>query len=101
MSSHAVVVVAADDEEEFEPPKVYNDLKAAGWTVDGTYMALQRRCVGASTSRHRSKVHVTKKMVATLKSGNYSATNNRTYKGCTAGVTPFAVPHLSPKVAYD
>ena len=44
---------------------------------------------------------MTKKMVATLKSGNYSATNDRTYEGCTTGVTPFAVPHLSPKLAHE
>ena len=40
-------------------------------------------------------------MVATLKSGNFSATNDRTYEGCTAGATPFAVPHLSPKLAHE
>jgi hypothetical protein len=40
-------------------------------------------------------------MVAALKSGNYSATNNRTYEGCTSGATPFAVPHLSPKLSHE
>ena len=39
-------------------------------------------------------------MVKTLKRGNFSATNDRTYDGCTAGITPFAVPHLSPKMAH-
>ena len=33
--------------------------------------------------------------------GNLSATNDRTYEGCTAGVTPFAVPHLSPKMVHE
>jgi len=41
-----------DDEEEFELPEVYDDLEATGWTVDGIYMALRRRCVGVSGSRH-------------------------------------------------
>ena len=89
-----------DEDEEFELPQMYLDLEAAGWTVDGAYMALRRRCVGVAGSRHRRKVHVTTKMVKTLKSGNFSATNNRMYDGCTAGITPFAVTHLSPKMAH-
>ena len=89
-----------NDQEEFELPEIYADLESAGWTADGIYTALRRQCVGVPGSRHQSKVHVTKKMVATMKSGNLSATNDRTYDGCTAGVTPFAVPHLSPKLAH-
>jgi hypothetical protein len=90
-----------NDQEEFELPELYADLESAGWTADSIYTALRRQCVGVLGSRHRSKVHVTKKMVATMKSGNLSATNDRTYDGCTAGVTPFAVPHLSPKLAHE
>jgi hypothetical protein len=90
-----------NDKEDFELPQVYANLEAAGWTADGIYAALQWQCVGVPGSRHRSKVHVTKKMVATLKSGNLSVTNNQTYDGCTAGVTPFAVPHLFPKLAHE
>ena len=30
-----------DDKEEFEPPKVYANPEAAGWTADGIYTALQ------------------------------------------------------------
>jgi hypothetical protein len=90
-----------NDQEEFELPELYADLESAGWTADSIYTALRRQCVGVPGSRHRSKVHVTKKMVATMKSGNLSATNDRTYDGCTAGVTPFAVPHLSPKLAHE
>jgi hypothetical protein len=40
-------------------------------------------------------------MALTFKSGNFSAGNDRTYEGCTAGVTPFAVPKLSQKQAHD
>ena len=90
-----------NDQEEFELPELYADIESAGWTADSIYTALRRQCVGIPGSRHRSKVHVTKKMVATMKSGNLSATNDRTYDGCTAGVTPFAVPHLSPKLAHE
>ena len=89
------------DQEELELPKIYANLESAGWTADGIYTALRQQCVGVPGSRHRSKVHVTKKMVATMKSVNLSATNDRTYDGCTAGVTPFAVPHLSPKLAHE
>ena len=39
-------------------------------------------------------------MVKTLKSGNFLATNDQTYDRCTAGITSFAVPHLSPKMAH-
>ena len=41
-----------DEEEEFELPQMYMDLEAAGWTVDGTYMALRWRCVEVAGSRH-------------------------------------------------
>ena len=41
-----------NDEEEFELPKVYADLEAAGWTADSIYTALQRKCVGVPESRH-------------------------------------------------
>ena len=40
-------------------------------------------------------------MVATMKSGNLSTTNDQTYDGCKAGVTPFGVPHLSLKLAHE
>jgi hypothetical protein len=55
-------------------------------------------CVQVRGSQHRCRVHVNKRMEKTVKSGNYSATNDRTFDGATAGVTPFATPHLSPKL---
>lgn len=40
-------------------------------------------------------------MAATFKSGEFSNNNDYTYGACGIGVSPFAVPVLSQKVAYD
>ena len=90
-----------DDEGPFTPPPIYAELNAAGWAKDAVYTALRRSCVEVKNSRHRCNVHVTPKMVATFKSGNLSLGRDKTYEGCTAGVTVFAVPQLSQKMAQE
>ena len=90
-----------DDQEDFQRPPVYDEFESAGGTRDAALAVLRRRCVEVKGSRNKCRVHVTSKMALTFKSGNFSAGNDRTYEGCTAGVTPFAVPKLSQKQAHD
>jgi hypothetical protein len=90
-----------DDQMEFQRPPIYDELEAAGGTKDAALTVLRRRCVEVKGTRHKCRVHVTSKMAATLKTGNFSAGNDRTFDGCTAGVTLFAVPQLSQKQAHE
>ena len=94
---------AGHDENDgsFIPPPIYDELNVAGWQKEAVYTALRRSCVGIKNSRHRSNVHVTNKMVLTFKGGNLAMGRDKTFDGCTAGVTPLAVPHLSQKMAHD
>jgi hypothetical protein len=88
-------------DSEFELPPLYAKLEAAGFTSEEICMALRRMCEQVQCSQHRYRVHVNKRMEKTVKRGNYSASNDRTYDGATAGVTLFATPHLSPKLIHE
>jgi hypothetical protein len=90
-----------DDRMEFQRPPIYDELEAAGGTKDAALTVLRRRCVEVKGTRHKCRVHVTSKMAVTFKTGNFSAGNDRTFDGCTAGVKPFAVPQLSQKQAHE
>ncbi len=46
-------------------------------------------------SAHKCNVHITPKIIAAVKTLNFSANNDRTFAGCTSGITPFAVPWRS------
>ena len=90
-----------DDNEDFVLPPLYTELEATSFTADAIHMTLRRLCIRVPGSQHKCNVHVTKKMVLTVRNGNYSSTNNTTFEGATSGVTPFGVPNLSPKVIHE
>jgi hypothetical protein len=41
---------------------------------------------------HKTNIHITPQMVATIKSFIFSSNGDKTYAGCTKGITIFAVP---------
>ena len=43
-------------------------------------------------SAQKCNIHVTPKIVEAVKTLNFSANDDRTFVGCTSGITPFAVP---------
>ena len=43
-------------------------------------------------SAHKCNIHVTPKIVEAVKTLNFSANSDRTFVGCTSGITPFPVP---------
>jgi hypothetical protein len=90
-----------DSDEPFTPPPIYNELEVAGWQKDAVYAALRCRCVEVKGSRHRDNVHISSRMVVNFKSGNLSMGRDKTFEGCTVGVTLLAVPHISQKMAND
>jgi hypothetical protein len=60
------------------------------------YSRIMRQLVVAVPgSAHKCNVHITPKLVATVKSMNFSGDDDRTYVGCSKGITPFSVPWLS------
>ena len=58
-------------------------------------MVLRRLVVSMSGSAHQCNVHISPKVVAAVKTLNFSNNNDRTFVGCTSGITPFAVPWKS------
>ncbi len=64
-------------------------------------MALRHSCVEVKGSRHQCNVHISQKMVSTFKNGNLALVQEKTFEGCTLGVTPLAVPQLSQKLAQE
>ncbi len=54
--------------------------------------------VAVPGSAHKCNVHITPKLVATVKLMKFSGDDDRTYVGCSKGVTPFSVPWLSAEM---
>jgi hypothetical protein len=50
--------------------------------------------VAVPCSAHKCNVHITLKLVAMVKLMNFSGDDDRTYVGCSKGITPFSVPWL-------
>ncbi len=46
-------------------------------------------------SAHKCNVHITPKIIAAVKTLNFSANDDQTFAGCTSGITHFAVPWRS------
>ena len=90
-----------EDGDPFEISKFFLEVQKEGLTVEACHAGLRRCCAPTSGSQHRTRVHVTRAMAQTAKNGNYAASNDITYEGCTAGMTPFACPYLLAKDAHD
>ena len=90
-----------DNDGPFTPPPIYDELEVVGWHKDAVYAALRHSCVEVKGSRHWNNVHINSRIVVTFKSGNLSMGRDKTFKGCTVGVTLLAVLQLSQKMAHD
>jgi hypothetical protein len=56
---------------------------------------MRQLVVAVSGSTHKCNVHITPKLIATVKSMIFLGDDDRTYVGCAKGITPFSVPWLS------
>jgi hypothetical protein len=90
-----------DDGDPFEPSKYFLEVQKEGLTIEACHAGLRRCCAPVAGSQHKTRVHVTRAMAQTAKNGNYAASNDNTYEGCTTGVTPFATPYLQAKDAHE
>ncbi len=87
-----------DDRSLFILSKVYAEVDREGHTT-GNYSRIMRRLVVAVPgSAHKCNVHITPKLVATVKLMNFSGDDDQTYVGCSKGIIPFSVPWLSAEM---
>jgi hypothetical protein len=83
------------ENETFTTPGVYLDMDVEGGTSDALGRILRRRMKTVVGSPHRSNIYVTPQLVATVKSLSFAANGDKTYAGCTKGLTPFGTPWRS------
>jgi hypothetical protein len=84
-----------DNESLFVLPKVYSKVDWDGHTRDNYSRVMRQLVVAVPGSAYKCNVHITPKLVATVKTLNVSANDDRTFDGCAKGITPFAVLWLS------
>ncbi len=53
---------------------------------------LRRRLKSIPLSAHKTNIYTTPQLIATVKAMNFAANGDKTYAGCTKGITPFATP---------
>ncbi len=83
------------DSPSFQLSKFFAELDKNGLMTDNCGMALRRLVVTVSGSAHQCNVHISPKVLAAAKTLNFSSNDDRTFVGCTSGITPFAVPWRS------
>ena len=89
------------DSHTFQLSKFYAELDKNGLTTDNCGMALRRLVVTVSGSAHQCNVHISPKVLAAAKTLNFSSNDDRTFVGCTSGITPFAVPWRSAEAVNE
>jgi hypothetical protein len=76
----------------FVVPAVYRDMDVEGGTTDALGHILRHRLKPIPLSPHKTNIHVTPQMVATVKALSFLSNGDKTYAGCTKGMTPFFTP---------
>jgi hypothetical protein len=74
----------------FLVPAVYRDMDVEGGTTEVLGRILRHRLKPIPLSPHKTNIHVTPQLVATVKALSFSLNGDETYGGCTKGMTPFA-----------
>ncbi len=91
-----------DDGLPFIPLKLYVKVEREGGAKDTFGCILCQMAVTVPGGAHKCNIHITPKIVEAAKMLNFSANNDRTFVGCTSGITPFAVPwHTEDMVNID
>ncbi len=76
----------------FSPPPVYLEMEIKGSTTDALGRILRCLLKPAPLTLHKSNICVTPHLVLTVKTLSFSSNEDKTYAGCTIGITIFAVP---------
>ena len=78
--------------DEFEAEAVYWDMAIEGGTADAIGRILQKGLKPIPLSPHKTNIHVTPQLIATIRVLNFSSNRDKTYAGCTKGITIFLTP---------
>ena len=87
--------------DAFAAEPVFRDMDTKGGTTEGLGQILRRRLKSIPLSPHKTNIYTTPQLIATVKAMNFSANGDKTYAGCTKGITPFATPWGSFKEMND
>jgi hypothetical protein len=78
--------------DEFTVEQVYQDMDAEGGASEALGRILRKRLKPVPLSPYKTNIHITPQLVATVKTFSFSSNGDKTYAGCTKGITIFAVP---------
>jgi hypothetical protein len=88
--------------DDFVLEVVYRDMDAKGGTADAVARILWKRLKPIPLSPHKTNINATPQLVATIKSLNFASNRDKTYAGCTKGITIFTVPwHMANTIDGD
>ena len=77
---------------KFEVEQLYWDMDAEGGSLDALGRILRKQLKPIPLSPHKTNIHITPQLVATMKTFSFLSNGDKTYAGCTKGITIFAVP---------
>jgi len=77
---------------KFTAEQVYQDMDAEGGASDALGRILWKRLKPVPLSPYKTNMHITPQLIATVKTFSFSSNGDKTYAGCTKGITIFAVP---------
>jgi hypothetical protein len=78
--------------DEFEVEQIYQDVGTKGSSADTVGRILRKRLKPVPLTPHKTNIHITPQMAATVKSFSFLSNGDKTYAGCTKGITIFVVP---------
>jgi hypothetical protein len=67
-------------------------MEAKGGSLDALGPILRKRLKPIPLSPYKTNIHITPQLVATIKTFNFSSNGDKTYAGCTKGITIFSEP---------
>ncbi len=74
----------------FLVPAMYRDMDVEGGTMEALGGILRNRLKPIPLSPHKTNIHVTPQLVVRVKALSFLSNGDKTYAGCTKGMTPFA-----------
>jgi hypothetical protein len=77
---------------KFVVEQVYQDMDAEGGASDALGRILRKRLKPLPLSPYKTNIYITLELIATVKTFSFSSNGDKTYEGCTKGITIFVVP---------
>jgi hypothetical protein len=77
--------------DEFTAEQEYQDMDVEGGASEALGRILRKRLKPVPLSPYKTNIHITPQLIATVKTFSFSSNGDKTYAGCTKGITIFAV----------